>query len=376
MACRSMTTWRMRQRGACRSPSRASTAASFAPPEKVLGRVVDLFPGGERLDDPALRRRARHHRAGQGQDHGRRGASCSGPIRRRTRRRATISADPLLRQKTGPSPSSHGSQAPTATCAATVCCSASILGHPDGNGSEIEPRQDALGGPRLIDPLSGPEIYVNDGSLKRPLRAAAHEFGHLLGALHADRDPTCGGNANGQGGRALAARRSRSPAGHGLRGRTRAAPQQHARDLNTHAKPLYDLMSYCGDESSAWLSPYNWNRFFAAMRAIRKANAVTACTARATVRASVSGAAFVVGTVGPVGPRSRRWSPPTPPTAYRHRMPDPLVPVRARDAADAQSAEIGATGANGPGRVLRRGDVRRAAAGADRVDPTRSPRAS
>ena len=50
-----------------------------------------------------------------------------------------------------------------------------------------------------------PWLVVNDGNLGRPMTAAAHEFGHALGLPHADQlafDPvtekSCGGNAAGQ----------------------------------------------------------------------------------------------------------------------------------------------------------------------------------
>ncbi len=200
-----------------------------------------------------------------------------------------------------------------------------------------------------------PYLHLNDGASGRPLTAATHELLHAYGAPHAGKniggivgDLSCGGDANGQVGETWPAdNRGR------LQGvRYDAASGDRVVDAedvvaNTQ-RPLYDLMSYCGGEADAWLSPRNWNRAFAF--AIN-AEDVVPTTFQVPIRRSarqaqavpvLPGSGFVVGIVEAGQTRITGLEP-----ANRdHLAPagDPASPVRVRglDAAGQTLGEVGA----------------------------------
>ena len=123
---------------------------------------------------------------------------------------------------------------------------------------------------RPAERLSGTPVFlVNDGTAGRPRTAAAHEFGHVLGAPHASN--ACGGGTGGQIGEDW------TPDQIGLLQGVkfdRLAPLVGGKvdPVVDGPTPLFDLMSYCGPGSlptdttggvvdgSAWISPHNWNR--------------------------------------------------------------------------------------------------------------------
>jgi hypothetical protein len=104
----------------------------------------------------------------------------------------------------------------------------------------------------------------------RPVNAAAHEFGHTIGRVHAGLN--CGSNGNGQVGEAWAPNNDGDFWGVGL---DMTAPSPYRiLSWNESSSPtdsavksppgaFYDLMSYCGSVTGSqdhWVSVMNWNR--------------------------------------------------------------------------------------------------------------------
>lgn len=200
-----------------------------------------------------------------------------------------------------------------------------------------------------------PYIHLNDGSSGRPLTAATHELLHTYGIPHAGKniggivgDSSCGGDANGQVGEVWPADNQGRLQGVSYD----AASGDRVVDADDVAagtqRPLFDLMSYCGGEADAWLSPRNWNRAFAFMI---NAEEVVPTTFQVPVRRSarqaqaipvVPGTGFVVGIVEAGQTRITGLEP----ADADHRVPagDPASPVRVRglDAAGRTLAEVGA----------------------------------
>ncbi len=101
----------------------------------------------------------------------------------------------------------------------------------------------------------------------RPMTSVSHEFGHLLGRVHADTQ--CDGNSNGQKGEAW------PPDGRGLLQSVGLATDigtgRNGGPYATLAPPKewFDYMSYCADtgelpnplvDGNSWISVRNWNR--------------------------------------------------------------------------------------------------------------------
>ena len=145
---------------------------------------------------------------------------------------------------------------------------------------------------------------VNDGSAGRPLTAAAHEFGHVMGAVHASTG--CGGGADDQIGE------SWPPDQMGrLQGVKFDNTSSHLNNLRVDPvvdgpSAVFDLMSYCAPETSAWLSARNWNRAFqwltahAALHPHEWRPPARARTASAATAAPAD-SAFATGVVGSRG---------------------------------------------------------------------------
>lgn len=175
------------------------------------------------------------------------------------------------------------------------------------------------GGAELRQTDRVPRLFVNDGSLKRPFTAAAHEFGHLLSAPHADQAPQdpvskiadpvsgsgCGGNSNGQVGEAWPPGNFGRLQGYafgfydGMTGSTRGTDVQRDNPATTNPNfALWDFMSYCAPENRAWISAKNWQRYFDELQFLNKRGRPTF---KHQAAATASGQAFVVGSVGPGG---------------------------------------------------------------------------
>jgi hypothetical protein len=100
----------------------------------------------------------------------------------------------------------------------------------------------------------------------RPITAASHELGHVLTSPHAGSDPACYGPGE------------QSPSDEfwpdDNRGRLQGimAPAFVLGPLQTTIdgtdRDLFDLMSYCAREPTAWLSPRNWNRYVTELTAL------------------------------------------------------------------------------------------------------------
>ena len=180
------------------------------------------------------------------------------------------------------------------------------------------------GGFELAQSDNVPRLFINDGSLSRPFTAAAHEFGHLLGAPHADQaapDPIsglpCGGNSNGQVGEAWPPDNFGLLQSYafdtydGLPGSTRKTDIEYDRpSTNNKNFVRWDLMSYCAPENRAWVSAKNWNRYFGTLQFANKRGRPTFYKRRAT--ATAAGQAFAVGSVGHGGVTIDRVVPASP----------------------------------------------------------------
>ncbi len=131
---------------------------------------------------------------------------------------------------------------------------------------------------------------------KRPMTSVAHEFGHLLGRVHADL--LCGGNSDGQEGEAwppddqgfLQSVGLATDLGTGMNGGPYA--------VLAPPKQWFDYMSYCTDsgelpnplvDGNSWISVRNWNRILGGFDLARVASApASAPRARAAAGPAVA----------------------------------------------------------------------------------------
>ncbi len=172
-----------------------------------------------------------------------------------------------------------------------------------------------------------PLFLVNDGSASRPLGAAAHEFGHVMGLPHASN--ACGGGAGGFG-------ETWAPDQVGrLQGvEFDQSTPRPIRPVVDGGSALFDLMSYCGPEASLWLSPRNWNHAFSTLRSYAALSAATdtfSWTHQA--RRASSGQAFVVGVASSESARIVRVVQPHGPSAIPPTAPNSPLRVRVLDSA-------------------------------------------
>jgi hypothetical protein len=185
-----------------------------------------------------------------------------------------------------------------------------------------------------------PVFLVNDGSLGRPITAAAHEFGHTLGFMHSD--TTCGEDKTGvQVGEPWPPGNDGRLQGIGFHWLSeRAGDYEFLPDV-VDGNVEYDLMSYCAaGDANAWMSPRNWNHAFSVLTAYNDENRLTARTADSDVD---PGAGFAVGVLGPGGGRIVRVVPGGPDTLPPAPDPSSGVAVRALDAAGRLLGVEGAT---------------------------------
>ena len=330
-----------------RSVEMAIPGQTLNPPSKVLERVIALFPGGERMNI--------------GPYYGRKDVSVSSllqledalcePFR-------AVPEDPLFPGGSRPA-DLRGCRSAFMDLALTDWLAENpqnrtgfnilmgVHAYTMGAGSGFEPGWTRVG-PTI--PAGEPIMAINDGTAGRPLTAAAHEFGHALGAPHADNLPAtspnnCGGNVNGQVGEAWPPDQTGRLQGTAF-GHSPANPGVPVVDENLATptllrRALFDLMSYCAAEANAWVSPFNWNRFMTNLRAARAASTVRAAGGP-TARAAQRGVGFVSGVAGPAGAAIRDVTPADP----GNEVPaaDPASPVRVRSLG-ANGQPLGETGA-------------------------------
>ncbi len=201
------------------------------------------------------------------------------------------------------------------------------------------------------------------GNTGRYITSNAHELGHAIGMPHAgknlsadknktDADMSCGGDVGGQDGEFWGPDNS---------GRLQGmmfdlAPGAGAPRIVTDdpATPLYDLMSYCGDQSNwpqsferdHWISARNWDRVLRTLQAYHRRRAQAARASGVVARAAQTGSAgtgYVVGTIGPDGARIDRVVPADGSFRPPPGDPDSTVRVRALNASGAAIADSGAT---------------------------------
>ena len=212
----------------------------------------------------------------------------------------------------------------------------------EGKGVFIEPgytlsdQRAALNG--YVPGQGGQPIFTaNTGTAKRPLTAAAHEFGHVLSAPHAGQD--CDGTRPtdpqagepwppDNRGRLWGAKFDRTAGGDKVTVDKSDGFLSDGFDVG-HAA-LYDLMSYCAPESDAWLSPRNWNRAFEVLREFGQR---PGRNPKRAVDAAAAKRAIVVGIIGPDGSgHIVRVTPPDASNAPVAPAPNSFVHLRALNA--------------------------------------------
>jgi YVTN family beta-propeller protein len=179
-----------------------------------------------------------------------------------------------------------------------------------------------------------PIIAINDGSRKRPLTAAAHEFGHVLGLPHADSQ--CAGNAGDQISESWLPDQRGRLQGTAFDTHAKLPAEPKGFDDPNLGGPLYDLMSYCAGEGNAWLSPRNWNHTMDTLRRYRPLRAATPAA-----RAAAAPRAFAWGVVGPNGGRVVRVAARRPGADIPASVPDSPIRLRSLDRAGNVLEDVG-----------------------------------
>ncbi|MGI8512254.1 MAG: hypothetical protein ACR2NH_06460, partial [Solirubrobacteraceae bacterium] len=230
-------------------------------------------------------------------------------------------------------------------------------------GGSVEPGWQI--GPSLAAAPGSPvRLLINDGTLNRPLTSAAHEFGHALGAPHADSvdtDPEtnakCGGNANGEygepwpsdnAGRLQGVAFGKYTTGAFTTRGDNVAVDRTVQPSGIVGGRLYDIMSYCGansGEASAWLSPRQWRRMFQTLQGVagRRGSSARQATATVAAQATVAGQAFAVGTVGPGGVKIERIIPADPGNGVPAGVNDSPLRLKVTGASGQPLGQVGAS---------------------------------
>jgi hypothetical protein len=201
-------------------------------------------------------------------------------------------------------------------------------------------------GATVSTPGQMPTIALNDLTAANPWNPA-HEFGHAFGLPHADN--ACTGGSKEPWPPDERAPGAAAPRYRGLLegiGFERADVKLLRGSRGYRFRPdgateYFDVMSYCSasDGSDTWLSPRNWNRSFAVLRAVEAARRHAFLLARA----ARPGEGFAIGAVGPNGARIARVTQADPGTLAP--APDPQSPLKLR-ALDASGAVLGEAGAD------------------------------
>jgi virginiamycin B lyase len=163
----------------------------------------------------------------------------------------------------------------------------------------------ASGGPFAEDPATiAPDAYVDES---RPVGAVSHEFGHELGLVHAGQN--CPGLAGSGANEAWPPDNTGELQSYGFDVTSRLSPFQRGRLLysfQVFTPSEFDVMSYCGSDSTKWLSAENWQQTITALSAYDtqlQTSLAAAAKARAeseTVRAAArtASASSAVGVYG------------------------------------------------------------------------------
>jgi hypothetical protein len=119
----------------------------------------------------------------------------------------------------------------------------------------------------FYDNPTGPTLVSgwSSANFNRPLTSVAHELGHTLGRNHADDSPATG-KIDGSGSTGCKPQSGEGgpwpPDGLGnLQGiglDTSTSPYSVLASPPSGTTQYYDKMSYCANESTAWISPYGW----------------------------------------------------------------------------------------------------------------------
>jgi hypothetical protein len=317
--------------------SSGQTVSSFPSPQTVLASAMELYPGGERLDvlpyGPSL-----------------------DIATDATLALSDKACDPVRKDPTDPTKPKLTDAQKLRACRISAI-NADVLTwlkqdvRNDRNYNmlmgvhdyEASPGVGEPGWTWLDAPLGSgkvPVFLVNDGSLGRPITAAAHEFGHTLGFIHSD--TTCGEDKTGvQPGEPWPPGNDGRLQGigfHWLSGR--AGDYEFLPDV-VDGNVEYDVMSYCAaGDGNAWMSPRNWNHALSVLTAYNEKNRLIAPAAATDEE---SGAGFAVGVLGPGGGRIVRIVPGGPDTVAPAPDPSSGVAIRALDAAGRLLGVEGAT---------------------------------
>ena len=215
----------------------------------------------------------------------------------------------------------------------------------DGGDGQNEPGRTFAGGVSgMQTPGEQPWLHLDDGTRNWPLKSAAHEMGHAFGASHAGihygigGDPSCGGDLNGEHGEPWPPADSGRLEGIAFDARNgNRAVDRNVPDAS--GRPLFDLMSYCADDSNSWLSPRNWNQFVQAMG--RQEGNIPPL--RATERAAtVKDTAYVAGSLILATARIDHLEPAQKGRVVPAALPGSFVRVHAFDAGGRLLGDVGA----------------------------------
>ena len=206
----------------------------------------------------------------------------------------------------------------------------------------------------LGQPGKVPITALNDGTSNRPITAAAHEFGHVLGLVHAD--TSCGDDANGvQVGEAWPPDFRGRLQGIGFSeatGKLLRGSSRYVIKPDFDFAPRYDLMSYCananGGDPDSWISPRNWNHVFHDLTALNDESKLRAARAAPRTSAGTLGAGLAIGVLGPAGGRIVQVIQGAPDTLAPAPDPQSTVTVRSLDATGKVLSQAGATVTTNP----------------------------
>ncbi len=337
----------------------AQTLASLKSPQSAMKSAIDLLPGGEHFQisnyaaqvriDPVTATSAKNCPAPTGES--------AGQVNPRLRKCASANVTNAVRAWVASGPATTVDASPTDGFHVL----AAFHNYQYATGA-TEPgasfNTDGVG--YWGRSSNQPYLQINDGTINRPMTSAAHELVHGMGAPHAGvkltgigGDPSCGGDNNGQVGEPWPS----DNAGRLQGVKFDPADGERTTDDDTTAariqQPLWDFMSYCTGDPTAWLSPRNWNRAFAFMVEAEdvvpttfqvpiKRRAAAAQAPSTELVPVVPGAGFAVGIV--LGDQARITG--LEPADADHRVPaadaDSTLRLRGLRADGSTIAEVGA----------------------------------